>query len=310
MFAWTVTEEPRSSRSRETTFASAACSSTGTRSQKRRSRGKDRTHGATREGGGDLPFILQQIADDCADFSVISASPTGVPWHLEGRKRGKAAVVAYFEALASCVDHDSFEPRDFAASGDQVYASVKMTQTIRATGKRLEHAEVMHHWTFREGKVINCRASEDTALSQAAFQESSLLVTTARALVDAFNARDLSRWEKLLAPSFVADYPCAPDLDRAGARAYNAPFIDAFPDLRFTIQRTLVQGNTVVFDVDAAGTLERPLASPDGPIPPTGKSAKVRIVITSEIQDGRIAREQTVWNQYDLFQQLGLVPKR
>ena len=136
------------------------------------------------------------------------------------------------------------------------------------------------------------------------------LIATARSLFDAFNSRDLDRWEGALAPGFVADYPCAPGLDRRAARAYNAPFVDAFPDLRFTVQRIVVQGNTVVLDGTAEGTFDRPLHSPQGVIQPNGRKGGVRIVLIAEIRDERIVHEQTVWNQLDLFQQLGLIPSR
>lgn len=59
-------------------------------------------------------FVLEQIAEDCDDFCVISASPTGVPWHMQGKNKGKTAAARYFETLAATVDHTFFEARDFA----------------------------------------------------------------------------------------------------------------------------------------------------------------------------------------------------
>jgi hypothetical protein len=35
----------------------------------------------------------------------------------------------------------------------------------------LEQPEVLHHFTFRRGKVVRCRVSEDTALTKAAFEK-------------------------------------------------------------------------------------------------------------------------------------------
>lgn len=134
------------------------------------------------------------------------------------------------------------------------------------------------------------------------------LVAAARSLFDAFNTRDFTRWERILAPQFVADYPCAPGLDARGARAYNAPFVDAFSDLHFKVERVVVQGSTVVLDATASGTFDGPLASPQGTIPPNGKKGSVRIVLLAEVENGRLVREQTVWNQLDLFQQLGILP--
>jgi hypothetical protein len=120
-------------------------------------------------GRGDLGFVLDKIDDECDGFGVISGTETGVPWHLDLKTKGKPGAVRYFEALASSVDHKAFEQRDFAASGDHVYATVRLVQAVHATGKSLEQSEVIHHFTFRNGKVVRCRVSEDTALTKAAF---------------------------------------------------------------------------------------------------------------------------------------------
>jgi ketosteroid isomerase-like protein len=120
-------------------------------------------------GRGDLAFVLEQIDDACEGFGVVSDTPTGVPWHLDLKTRGKAAAVAYFEALGSSVDHKAFEQRDFAATGDHVYSTVRLVQYIRATGQTLSQPEVVHHFTFKNGKIARCRVLEDTAATKAAF---------------------------------------------------------------------------------------------------------------------------------------------
>ena len=117
---------------------------------------------------GDLDFVLAQIDDECDGFGVVSATETGVPWHLSLATKGKIAAVRYFEALASTVDHKAFEQRDFAATGDHVYATVRLVQLIRATGRTFEQSEVVHHFTFRNGRVVRCRVLEDTAATKAA----------------------------------------------------------------------------------------------------------------------------------------------
>jgi ketosteroid isomerase-like protein len=120
-------------------------------------------------GRGDVGFVLEQIDDECDGFGVTSGTQTGVPWHLDTKVKGRAGAARYFEALASSVDHKAFEQRDFAATDDHVYATVRLVQAIHATGKTLEQPEVVHHFTFRNGKVVRCRVSEDTALTKAAF---------------------------------------------------------------------------------------------------------------------------------------------
>jgi ketosteroid isomerase-like protein len=120
-------------------------------------------------GRGDIGFVVDQLDDDCDGFCVVSAAKTGVPWHLPAHTKGKAGAVRFFESLGSSVDHELFEQRDFAATGDHVYATVRLVQVIRATGKKIEQPEVVHHFTFRNGKIIRCRVLEDTAMTMAAF---------------------------------------------------------------------------------------------------------------------------------------------
>jgi ketosteroid isomerase-like protein len=119
-------------------------------------------------GRGDIGFVLEQIGDNCDGFGVVNATETGVPWHVSTNVKGRAGAIGYFESLAP-VDHKVFEQRDFAAMGDHVYATVRLVQYIRATGKTLEQPEVVHHFTFENGKVIRCRVLEDTAATKAAF---------------------------------------------------------------------------------------------------------------------------------------------
>jgi ketosteroid isomerase-like protein len=119
-------------------------------------------------GRGDVGFVIDQIDDACDGFGVVSATDTGVPWHVGTSVKGKAGAIRYFESLAP-VDHKAFEQRDFAAMGDHVYVTVRLVQHIRAIGRTLEQPEAVHHFTFRNGKVIRCRVLEDTAATEAAF---------------------------------------------------------------------------------------------------------------------------------------------
>jgi predicted ester cyclase len=134
------------------------------------------------------------------------------------------------------------------------------------------------------------------------------LIKTAGALFDAMTAHDLSLWERVLGPDFRADYPGAQGLDRAQARAYNAPFFETFPDLRMHAEKVVVQGATAVLDGVAAGTFRGPLKTPSGMVPPNGRSGSIRIVLIAQVEGGKLVRERTVWDQLDLLTQLGLVP--
>lgn len=119
---------------------------------------------------GDIGFVLNSLTDELQEFGVISAANTGAPWHAQ--LKGKAGAARYFELLGGALDFKVFEPGAYAATGDHVYATLHMEAIVRATGKRLDFPEVMHHITFRDGKIVRWRCSEDTALSAAALRQS------------------------------------------------------------------------------------------------------------------------------------------
>lgn len=134
-------------------------------------------------------------------------------------------------------------------------------------------------------------------------------INTARALIDAVNLRDMSLWERATADDLMADYPGAHDLPKEAAKVYNLSFFDASPDLRFDVQRVIAQGDTVVFQATASGTFTQPLVTPTETIPPTGKPAQGPFVLIAQVRSGQIVREQTVWNQLEVFQQFGILPE-
>ncbi len=134
-------------------------------------------------------------------------------------------------------------------------------------------------------------------------------INTARALIDAFNKHDMSLWDQATADDLIADYPGAHDLDKENAKMFNLSFFDALPDLRFDVQRVIAQDDTVVFQATGSGTFTQPLVTPTETIPPTGKHYQMPFVLIAQVRSGKIVREQTVWNQLEAFQQVGILPE-
>lgn len=135
-------------------------------------------------------------------------------------------------------------------------------------------------------------------------------INTARALIDAINRRDMSLWERATADDLIADYPGGHDLGKDAAKMFNLSFFDAAPDLRFDVEHIITQDDTVVFQITTSGTFTQPLVTPEGTIPPTGKQVNAPMVLIAQVRDGKIVREQTVWNQLEVFQQLGILPEK
>ena len=78
-------------------------------------------------------------------------------------------------------------------------------------------------------------------------------------------------------------------------------FLRAFPDLQFTMEDQLVQGDLVAFRWRATGTHTGPL----GPAPATGKRIAIDGLIVDRVVGGKV---QARWEQFDqslMLQQLG-----
>jgi predicted ester cyclase len=76
----------------------------------------------------------------------------------------------------------------------------------------------------------------------------------------------------------------------------------AFPDLRFTIEDQLVQGDQAAFRWRAAGTHTGPL----GPVPATGKTISVEGLIIDRMAGAKVQERWEQWDQSSMLQQLGL----
>jgi hypothetical protein len=108
---------------------------------------------------GDIPTILDALADD-VDWASEAADASGAPWY--GVRHGRDGVVAFFEAFGSAMQVEEFTPLAFGANETDVFAVVWFRAKSRATGRTATMN--LHHWfTFRDGKIVHYRGTEDTA---------------------------------------------------------------------------------------------------------------------------------------------------
>lgn len=76
----------------------------------------------------------------------------------------------------------------------------------------------------------------------------------------------------------------------------------AFPDIHFTIEDQIVQGNQAAFRWRATGTHTGPL----GAVPPTGKTVALDGLIVDRLVGGKVQERWEQWDQPMMLQQLGL----
>jgi len=124
------------------------------------------------------------------------------------------------------------------------------------------------------------------------------------------NAHDLGRSAKLYDPGYKFEGPGAPGpLPYDQSLAYTQGFLNAFPDLHFTLKHKIADGNNVAFTWTATGTHNGPMVTPTGAtIPPTGKKGVVSGCTTYEFKGDKIVASATYWDMVSLLTQLGLMP--
>lgn len=89
-----------------------------------------------------------------------------------------------------------------------------------------------------------------------------------------------------------------------GFYAVTGAYRGAFPDLHFTIEAQVAEGNRVVTRWSASGTNTGSL----GGMPPTGKSVVVSGISIERVADGKIAESWVNFDQLGMLQQLGVIP--
>ncbi len=125
-------------------------------------------------------------------------------------------------------------------------------------------------------------------------------------LVAAWNGHDARRLIALCTPDYEGR-----DIGQAGvqrgARAVEATverYLSAFPDLRVTAERVVIQGACAAVVWTARGTHCGTLMH----IPPTERVVTVTGMSLLTVQGGRIARALHVWDVAGLLRTLGLLP--
>jgi steroid delta-isomerase-like uncharacterized protein len=111
--------------------------------------------------------------------------------------------------------------------------------------------------------------------------------------------------DEIVAESWQFHDPASPDVGAgvAGARNFMAPFQQAFPDLRFSIEEQLAEGNRVLTRWVVRGTHRDELMG----IPPTGREVQLSGMTVQQIADGKIVEDWANWDLHGMLRQLGVL---
>lgn len=119
------------------------------------------------------------------------------------------------------------------------------------------------------------------------------------------NQKNLAEFDLYFSPD-VINHSVPPNLPPGleGRKLYMSTFLNAFPDLHFTIDDLLGEGDMLVTRWTSTGTHLGDLMG----IPPTGKSVTVTGIAIDRFVNGRSVENWGVFDQMGLMQQLGVIP--
>jgi len=124
---------------------------------------------------------------------------------------------------------------------------------------------------------------------------------------EAFGKGNLNVLDEIIAtdhvnsgPGALPQLPTGPD----GAKQLVTVYRNAFPDIRFTIDEQIAEGDKVVTRWSADGTHKGELVG----IPATGKTSTVTGITVDRFVSGKIAETWGIFDQFGMLQQLGVIP--
>jgi len=133
------------------------------------------------------------------------------------------------------------------------------------------------------------------------------LATYAEMINEAWNSHDIEKVLSFYSPEYVGDDVGQASLLRGheGLRAMLEQYWSAFPDLRFKVISTLVEGDRLAIVWIGEGTHQGTIMN----IPPTGHKVEVRGVSIIDVENGKVVRGQYIWDLAGMLRHMGLLPE-
>jgi steroid delta-isomerase-like uncharacterized protein len=133
------------------------------------------------------------------------------------------------------------------------------------------------------------------------------LPPTINTIVPACHSQDLDLAVSLCTPDYegIDVAQVASQVGPEGLRKALEDYMQAFPDLEFANEETIVEANRVVNVWRASGTHRGALMN----IPPTGRRVSVQGVSVLTLSNGRVQRGLYLWDVAGLLRSIGLLPE-
>ncbi len=121
---------------------------------------------------------------------------------------------------------------------------------------------------------------------------------------EAVNQKNLAVFDELLDPDVVFHNGSTTMQGLEAYKQFLSMYITAFPDLHFTVEDMIAEGDRVVARCTTSGTHQGTLMG----IPPTGKYMKMTLIFIDRIVNGKGVEQWSNGDDLGLMQQLGVIP--
>ena len=122
---------------------------------------------------------------------------------------------------------------------------------------------------------------------------------------EVWNEQKVEKIDELVSADYVHHDVLSPD--RRGIDAYKQfvhLYLNAFPDVHFSIEDEVSEGDTVVIRWTVTGTHNGDLPG----VPRTGKPISVTGITIARLSDGKFVESWNNWDALGMMQQLGAIP--
>ena len=128
-----------------------------------------------------------------------------------------------------------------------------------------------------------------------------------RVVLELWNENKVELLEKFHAPNFVMNDPELPVTKRGyeAAKFYFDALKKPFPDLKFTVDEQVAEGDIVVNFLTVTGTHAGEFLG----LPPTHIKATVPSIVRFRFENGRIVEAYNLWDALGLMKNLGAMKK-
>lgn len=125
------------------------------------------------------------------------------------------------------------------------------------------------------------------------------------------DANDVDGFVELMAADCEWETPDGPLRGREEVRDYVGHFRTAFPDGRHTIDHAIEADDTVAIRGHWTGTHTGVLATPQGDVPPTGRTVDMTfaLFVSGDPGAGEASRVALYMDQFAMAAQLGMLPE-